>query len=346
MEPEQRIDAYLRHLETERRLSPHTLSAYRRDLHSLLGFARRHSIPIEEMDSHAVRRFAAESHRRGGAPRSGRSPRGLSPRSVARRLSAVRCFYAWLLRSRIIGSNPAADVQAPRPKRRLPSTLDADQMASLLAPGGDPAARPGDAGLARQGGPGIDESDPLMVRDRAILELFYSSGLRLAELAGLDLADLDAADRTVRVTGKGDKVRVVPVGVPALEALKAWIAVRVDIAAPGETAIFVSLRRTRYAGRGTRLTRRTIQLRVKLWARRRGTPVGVHPHMLRHSFASHMLESSGDLRAVQELLGHASISTTQVYTHLDFQHLAQIYDKAHPRAKRRREPGVGGDRTD
>ena len=339
MEPEQRIDAYLRHLETERRLSPHTLSAYRRDLQSLLGFARRHSIPIEEMDSHAVRRFAAECHRRGGAPRPGRAPRGLSPRSVARRLSAVRCFYAWLLRSRIIGSNPAADVQAPRPKRRLPSTLDADQMASLLAPGGDPAARPGDAGPARPGGPVIDESDPLIVRDRAILELFYSSGLRLAELAGLDLVDLDAADRTVRVTGKGDKVRVVPVGAPALEALEAWLAVRVDIAAPGEMAIFVSKR-------GTRLARRTIQQRVKLWARRRGTPVGVHPHMLRHSFASHMLESSGDLRAVQELLGHASISTTQVYTHLDFQHLAHIYDRAHPRAKRRREPGVGGKRTD
>ena len=266
---------------------------------------------------------------------------------MARRLSAVRCFYAWLLRSRIVGSNPAADVQAPRPKRRLPSTLDADQMASLLAtgdgqttrPGGEQAKRPGDAGAAQPGGSGIDESDPLIVRDRAILELFYSSGLRLAELAGLDLVDLDAADRTVRVTGKGDKVRVVPVGVPALEALRAWLAVRVDFARPGETAIFVSKR-------GTRLARRTIQQRVKLWARRRGTPVGVHPHMLRHSFASHMLESSGDLRAVQELLGHASISTTQVYTHLDFQHLAHIYDKAHPRAKRRREPGVGGDRTD
>ena len=368
MEPEQRIDAYLRHLETERRLSPHTLSAYRRDLQSLLGFARRHSIPIEEMDTHAVRRFAAECHRRGGAPRRGRAPRGLSPRSVARRLSAVRRFYAWLLRSRVIGSNPAADVQAPRPKRRLPSTLDADQMASLLAPGGGGTTLPGDAGPMHPGaagtaqpgnagtpeqgdaGPkqssasGIDERDPLMVRDRAILELFYSSGLRLAELAGLDLVDLDAADRTVRVTGKGGKERVVPVGGPALEALRAWLAVRVDIAAPGETAIFVSLRRTRYAGRGTRLARRSIQQRVKLWARRRGTPVGVHPHMLRHSFASHMLESSGDLRAVQELLGHASISTTQVYTHLDFQHLARIYDKAHPRAKRRREPGAGDGR--
>ena len=331
MEPEQRIDAYLRHLETERRLSPHTLSAYRRDLRSLLGYARRHAIPIEEMDSHAVRRFAAECHRRGGAPRPGRPPRGLSPRSVARRLSAVRSFYAWLLRSRVIRSNPAVDVQAPRPKRRLPSTLDADQMASLLAPGDGRAAQPG--------GSGIDESDPLMVRDRAILELFYSSGLRLAELAGLDLVDLDAADRTVRVTGKGDKVRVVPVGALALEALRAWFAAREDIARHGETAVFVSRR-------GTRLAPRTIQQRVKLWAQRRGTPVGVHPHMLRHSFASHMLESSGDLRAVQELLGHASISTTQVYTHLDFQHLARIYDKAHPRAKRRRAPGAGGGRAD
>ena len=310
----------MRHLENERRLSPHTLSAYRRDLQSLLGFARRHSVPLEEIDSHGVRRFTAECHRR-----------GLSPRSVARRLSAVRCFYAWLLRSRVIGSNPAVDIQPPKPRRRLPSTLDADQMASLLEPGGDDAAQPGD--------PGFDEGDPLMVRDRAILELFYSSGLRLAELAGLNLVDLDAGDRTVRVTGKGDKVRVVPVGAPALEALRAWLAVRQDIALPVETAVFVSRR-------GTRLARRSVQQRVKQWARRRGTPVGVHPHMLRHSFASHMLESSGDLRAVQELLGHASISTTQVYTHLDFQHLAQIYDKAHPRAKRRRKSGVGDDRKD
>ena len=320
MDPEHRIDAYLRHLETERRLSPHTLSAYGRDLQSLVGFARRHSIVLHEMDSHDVRRFTAECHRR-----------GLSPRSVSRRLSAVRCFFAWLLRSRVIGSNPAADVQAPKPKRRLPSTLDADQMASLLGSGGGESTQPGDAGL--------DERDPLMVRDRAILELFYSSGLRLAELAGLNLVDLDFADRTVRVIGKGDKPRVIPVGGPALEALRAWLEIRDEMAAPGEQAIFVSRR-------GTRLARRTVQERVRQWARRRGTPVGVHPHMLRHSFASHMLESSGDLRAVQELLGHASISTTQVYTHLDFQHLAQIYDRAHPRAKRRREPVAGDDRKD
>ena len=340
----------MRHLETERRLSPHTLSAYRRDLQSLVVFARRQSIPIEEMDSHAVRRFAAECHRRGGAPRRGRAPRGLSPRSVARRLSAVRCFYAWLLRSRVIGSNPAADVQAPKPKRRLPSTLDADQMASLLGPGGggspqdgmvrDGGGQGGSAGSGNEGGSaGPDERNPLLVRDRAILELFYSSGLRLAELAGLNLVDLDAGDRTVRVTGKGDKSRVVPVGGPALAALRAWLVIRGEMAEPGEQAIFVSRR-------GTRLARRSVQERVRQWARRRGTPVGVHPHMLRHSFASHMLESSGDLRAVQELLGHASISTTQVYTHLDFQHLARIYDKAHPRAKRRREAGAGGGRED
>ena len=293
VEPERRIDAYLRHLETERRLSPHTLSAYRRDLQSLLGFARRHSIPIEEMDSHAVRRFVAECHRRGGRRRPGRpAPSPLSPRSVARRLSAVRCFYAWLLRSRVIGSNPAADIQAPKPSRRLPSTLDADQMASLLESGdGNDSGQPDDAG--------IDERDPLLVRDRAILELFYSSGLRLAELAGLNLVDLDADDRTVRVIGKGDKTRVVPVGRHALEALRAWLPIRGEMAEPGETAVFVSKR-------GTRLARRTVQQRVKQWALRRGAPVGVHPHMLRHSFASHMLESSGDLRAVQELLGHAS----------------------------------------
>ena len=349
VDPEHRIDAFLRHLETERQLSPHTLSAYRRDLRSLADYAGRHSIPLERMDSHAVRRFAAESHRRGSSSR-----RGLSPRSVARRLSAVRSFFAWLLRSRVIGSNPAADVQAPRPARRLPSTLDADQMASLLGPGGGGSpqggvVRDGDGQGSNLGGrgndpgqpsdSGIDERDPLLVRDRAILELFYSSGLRLAELVGLNLVDLDIADRTVRVIGKGGKPRVLPVGGPALEALQAWLAIRGEMAEPGEPAIFVSRR-------GTRLARRTVQQRVNLWARRRGTPVGVHPHMLRHSFASHMLESSGDLRAVQELLGHASISTTQVYTHLDFQHLAQIYDKAHPRAKRRREAGAGGGRKD
>ena len=290
------VEAFVQHLEKERRLSPHTVSAYRRDLSLLADFCERSSLGVESLDSYAVRQFAAECHRRGS-----------SPRSIARRLSAVRRFLAFMVRGEIIQSNPATSVQAPKASRRLPATLDADQVASLLALTGE---------------------DDLTVRDRAMLELFYSSGLRLAELVGVDLGDLDFPDRTVRVTGKGNKARVVPVGRHALVALEAWLAVRETIAKPEELALFVSRR-------GTRLAPRTVQTRVKHWAQRQGTPVGVYPHMLRHSFASHMLESSGNLRAVQELLGHASISTTQVYTHLDFQHLAQIYDKAHPRARRK-----------
>ncbi len=222
MEPEHRIDAYIRHLETERRLSPHTLTAYRRDLLSLIRFTRRNAILLEEMDSHGVRRFAAECHRR-----------GLSPRSVARRLSAVRCFFAFLLRWKVVRSNPAVDVQAPKPARRLPATLDADQMAGLLTPRSDVAS-----GEDRvRGNDEAASDDPLTIRDRAMLELFYSSGLRLSELAGLDLCDLDAADRTVRVTGKGSKTRVVPVGAPALAALQAWIAVRGAMAKNAERAL-------------------------------------------------------------------------------------------------------------
>ncbi len=307
MNLETHIDAFLRHLETERRLSPHTLSAYRLDLESLTGFCKRNSLDVEALDSYAVRRFAAECHRR-----------GLSPRSIARRLSAVRRFLGFLVQTEVIKSNPAVDVKAPKPSRRLPATLDADQVASLLALSGD---------------------DDLTVRDRAILELFYSSGLRLAELVNLDLGDLDMPDQTVRVTGKGNKTRVVPVGRHALEALRAWFVVRARIAKAGEGALFVSQR-------GTRLATRTVQVRLKTWAKRQGAPVGVHPHMLRHSFASHILESSGDLRAVQDLLGHASISTTQVYTHLDFQHLAQIYDKTHPRARRRDDSATADDLQD
>jgi integrase/recombinase XerC len=190
----------------------------------------------------------------------------------------------------------------------LPATLDADQVASLLAISGD---------------------DPITLRDRAILELFYSSGLRLAELVGLNLGDVDAADRTVRVLGKGSKARVVPVGKQALVALHDWQAVRSELARPEERALFVG-------ARGRRVDPRTVQRRVNEWAKRQGAPMGVHPHMLRHSFATHVLESSRNLRAVQEMLGHASLSTTQIYTHLDFQHLASVYDQAHPRARRRR----------
>jgi integrase/recombinase XerC len=264
-----------------------------------LSFCAREKIEqLSALDSYAVRRFAAESHRK-----------GLGARSVARRLSAVRTFLNYLIEVGVVKANAGVHVQAPKPARRLPATLDADQVASLLAISGD---------------------DPLTLRDRAMLEIFYSSGLRLAELVSLNLGDIDAADRTVRVVGKGSKARIVPVGKHALAALKDWLAVRHEFARSGELALFVSQR-------GTRMSPRTVQQRVNEWARRQGAPTGVHPHMLRHSFATHVLESSRDLRAVQEMLGHASLSTTQIYTHLDFQHLAQVYDQAHPRARRRPE---------
>ena len=288
---------FLQRLKTERRLSPHTVMAYQRDLNALLGFCEREKIDsFAALDSYQVRRFAAESHRRGS-----------NARSVARRLSAVRTFLNFLVETGALKSNAAVHVQAPKPSRRLPATMDADQVASLLA---------------------IEGEEPLAVRDRAILELFYSSGLRLAELVSLNLGDVDADDRTVRVTGKGGKTRIVPVGRHALDALSAWLKVRPELAPHGEAALFVSRN-------GRRISHRAVQERVNHWARRQGAVTGVHPHMLRHSFATHVLESSGDLRAVQEMLGHASLSTTQVYTHLDFQHLAHVYDQAHPRAKKR-----------
>jgi integrase/recombinase XerC len=287
----------LKRLATERRLSPHTVEAYERDLRALLEFCDREQIAtFAALDSFNIRRFAAESHRR-----------GLGARSVARRLSAVRTFLNFLIETGVVKSNAGVHVQAPKAARRLPATLDADQVASLLAISGD---------------------DPATLRDRAMLELFYSSGLRLAELVGLNLGDVDASDRTVRVLGKGSKARVVPVGKQALAALNDWLAVRSELVRPGELALFVGRR-------GERVSPRVVQKRVNEWAKRQGAPTGVHPHMLRHSFATHVLESSRNLRAVQEMLGHASLSTTQIYTHLDFQHLASVYDQAHPRARKR-----------
>jgi len=296
MNSEELLASFLRHLKDERRLSPHTLSAYQRDLSKFLAFCCHGTIELATLDSYAVRQFAAQCHRS-----------GLSPRSIARRLSALRQFLAYLVQERLLASNPAVTVQAPKPARRLPATMDTDQVASLLALEGD---------------------DLFTVRDRAMLELFYSSGLRLSELVGLDLIDLDLPDQTVRVTGKGNKTRIVPVGRYAIAALKSWIELRAAITAADENALFVSRL-------GARLAGRTVQARLKQWAKRQGVGLPIHPHMLRHSFATHLLESSGNLRAVQELLGHASISTTQIYTHLDFQHLAHIYDASHPRARRR-----------
>lgn len=289
------IDSFIRHLSHERRLSEHTCKNYRRDLDRLAAWCDEHKVPAwTELDDEHVRTYAATCFRR-----------GLSPRSIQRQLSAARTFFCFLLREKKVSVNPAQSVSAPKSGKRLPGNLDADRMASLLD---------------------IRGSGPLVARDRAILELFYSSGLRLAELTGLDLCDVDLTDGTVSVTGKGDKDRIVPIGRHAKEALGKWLQERRNLAQEGETAMFLSQR-------GNRLSPRSVQARVSHWARRQGIDTRVYPHLFRHSFATHLLESSHDLRGVQELLGHANISTTQVYTHLDFQHLAQIYDKTHPRAR-------------
>ncbi|WP_093397828.1 tyrosine recombinase XerC [Halopseudomonas xinjiangensis] len=295
------LDAFGEHLRSERQVSPHTLDAYRRDLATLLTYLEQNGVHRwDAVDTQTLRSFVGRQHQS-----------GQSGRSLQRLLSSVRAFYRYLIRERVCRHNPAADLRAPKSPRKLPKTLDADLAGSLLDQAGVPNG---------------EDDDWLRTRDAAMLELFYSSGLRLSELAGLSMHDLDLREGEVRVLGKGSKTRVLPVGRKAREALQQWLALRPAVAA-ADQPVFVGRQ-------GRRLTPRAIQLRV----RRSGVQsIGqhVHPHMLRHSFASHMLESSGDLRAVQELLGHADIGTTQIYTHLDFQHLAQVYDQAHPRSKRK-----------
>lgn len=293
------LERFFTYLYNERRLSSHTLSNYRRDLQQLQGFCTENHIQSwNDLDSFAVRRYVAWRHRK-----------GLSGRSLQRELSAIRSFYNFLLRERVVGSNPAVGVPAPKAEKRLPRALDVDQTSHLLA---------------------IEDDSPLALRDKAIMELIYSSGLRLAELVSLDTDSIDTADGTVRVTGKGGKTRVVPVGRQALKAVAEWLKVRGQLATLEEKALFVSKK-------GRRIAARSVQQRLKEWSLKQGLNSHLHPHMLRHSFASHILESSGDLRAVQELLGHADIATTQIYTHLDFQHLAKVYDQAHPRARKRKD---------
>jgi len=296
------VEAFLEGLRVARRASPHTVAAYRRDLLRLRRRLAEQGVRRwEEADAGALR-AALQAER----------ARGLSPRSLARMLSALRAFLDRLVREGRLPANPARDLRPPKARRPLPEPPGVDQTARLLAlPAGE---------------------DPLLVRDRALLELLYSSGLRLAELVGLDLQDLDLAEALVRVRGKGGKERVVPVGRRAREALEAWLRARPALAAPGEPAVFV--------GRGGgRLGPRAVQQRLRRWGALQGLPMPLHPHLLRHACATHLLESSGDLRAVQELLGHADIGTTQIYTRLDFQHLARVYDAAHPRA--RLHPGRG-----
>ena len=298
------LSRFVRHLASEKRHSPRTCDSYERDLNRLaLWLAESGRDQWRLLLSHDLRRYVAVLSRQ-----------GLGGRSIARHLSAIRRFYNFLLRERLVADNPAVDVRAPKSGRRLPRVADVDQLSQLLDASPD---------------------DPLEVRDLCMFELMYSSGLRLSELADLNLEALDLRAGEVRVIGKGNKERVLPVGRKAVDAIRAWLSVRPELAPEGEKAVFVSRR-------GDRLSRRSIQSRLGRWGITRGADQKLHPHLLRHSFASHMLESSGDLRAVQELLGHADIATTQVYTHLDFQHLARVYDQSHPRA-RRNKSGPGSD---
>ena len=290
------INKYLRYLRDERRYSPATIEGYKSDILQFVEFINAINISdCCEVDTLHIRNFAGSRRRR-----------GVSARSLHRCLSAIRGFYNYLQREDLVENNPVADVSAPSVEKKLPSLLDVDEINRLLTEG---------------------PQSPLKIRDYAMMELMYSSGLRLAELVNLNLDMIEITQGQVQVLGKGNKSRYLPIGAEACKALKRWLDARPNIAQDDEVAVFVN-------NRGKRLSPRAVQQRMAQLGREQGIEKHVHPHMLRHSFASHLLESSGDLRAVQEMLGHADISTTQIYTHLDFQHLAQVYDRAHPRAKK------------
>ncbi len=293
------IDDFLHQLRRVKQASPHTCDSYARDLNSFIDFLQQQSIDDwAQVDAQHVRSYVSQQHRR-----------GLASRSLQRRLSSLRSFYTFLMRQQRVKKNPVSGISAPKAEKRLPGVLDVDQMNQLL---------------------NIDKGEPLHIRDWAIMELTYSCGLRLSEIVGLDLGMIDLADATARVIGKGRKERVVPIGRYAIEAIQQWLPHRAQWTDAEETALFINKQ-------GKRLGQRSIQQRLRDWAIKQGISQHVHPHMLRHSFASHILQSSGDLRAVQELLGHSDISTTQIYTHVDFQHLASVYDQAHPRARKKRK---------
>jgi integrase/recombinase XerC len=290
------LQGYLAWLRNEKQYSELTAENYARDLRHLFELAAE--TPLAELQIHHIRRYIAQLH-----------SKGLGGRSLARMLSAWRGFYTYLMRDHGLADNPCIGLRAPKSPKTLPQALSPDEATRMVDLPTDTTAA---------------------IRDKAIFELFYSSGLRLAELVDLDLEPMraDIAAGEVRVTGKGSKTRIVPLGQFAVIALKAWLVVRDQLAKADETALFVGQR-------GSRISPRVVQLRMKQWGIKQGITSNVHPHLLRHSFATHVLQSSGDLRAVQEMLGHASISTTQVYTHLDFQYLSKIYDAAHPRAKKK-----------
>jgi integrase/recombinase XerC len=288
------VESFLVHLERERRLSSHTVQGYRRDIVLLIRSCG--NTTLENLDIAHVRRCVARLH-----------ATGLGGRSLARALSAWRSFFSFLMRDHGFVHNPCVGIRAPRTAKKLPDALSPEEVARLME---------------------LPTDDVFAVRDRAMFELLYSSGLRLSELTALKPADVDFNDGTVRVLGKGSKTRVIPVGRFALNCLRDWLARRDGVARDKQSVLFLNQH-------GKPIGPRTVQQRLSMWSRKQGLTQHVHPHMLRHSFASHVLQSSGDLRAVQEMLGHASISTTQVYTHLDWQHLAKVYDAAHPRAKRK-----------
>ncbi len=292
------IEQFLSYIHTEKRLSIHTQDNYRRDLHNFSNFLEEKKLTGWPGINQQHIRLYTNSMR----------IKGLASKSIQRNLSSIRSFLNFLVARKVIKVNPAAAISAPKAPQKLPKTLDVDQIAQLLndIP---------------------DSNKPLVIRDHAIMELFYSSGLRLSELSALNLKDIDFHASTMRVTGKGSKMRELPIGSKAMQSMQSWLKVRAPLLKIDQTAVFVNQQ-------GERLSNRAIQARLKKWAQEKGIGSHLHPHMLRHSFASHMLESSSDLRAVQELLGHADISTTQIYTHLDFQHLAKVYDAAHPRAKK------------
>ncbi|NOT12988.1 MAG: tyrosine recombinase XerC [Methylococcaceae bacterium] len=295
---DQQLSKFFDQLTVEKRASDHTIKNYYRDLRYLNQYCSDKALNSwRDVKPGDIRSHIASRHRQ-----------GIGSKSLQRELSAIRSFYNYLLKNRWVDNNPAQSIQAPKQARKLPKTLDVDQVNGLLEAGTDSA---------------------LEIRDLAMFELFYSSGLRLSELNALNFADIDLPDQTLLVrSGKGGKTRLLPVGSKAVHAINNWLAQRLKFTSTSESALFVSMR-------GSRLGQRSIELRLAAWCKKKGIAEHIHPHMLRHSFASHLLESSQDLRAVQELLGHSNISTTQIYTHLDFQHLAEIYDKAHPRAKKK-----------
>lgn len=290
------VDVYLDYLRTEKQLADKTVENYEQDLKELMQFMKKHSISEwKNLGGMHLKQWIANMH-----------SRGLNGRSIQRKLSATRGFYRYQIREEKVEHNPGLGLRAPKSPRRLPKAPDVDQIAHLL---------------------NVKTDDPLEIRDLAILELVYSSGLRLAELLSVNITDLDISEDSLQITGKGNKMRLVPIGSKAQSAINRWITLRENHAS-ADDALFINQK-------GQRLTPRQVQKRMERWGKRYGDQ-HLHPHMLRHAFASHLLESSGNLRAVQELLGHASISTTQIYTHLDFQHLADVYDQAHPRAKAKR----------